>query len=107
MSAWFDVLGWLWIALGVHTTWRDSRILVFGPYRRREQTREQRTRRRQALLKLRFSLFCIVVGVTEVTGWYTHPIVGWVADGCLVLWATYQLTAWSMSRRRRKSGITA
>jgi hypothetical protein len=107
MSAWFEVLGWLWIAMGVHTTWRDSRVLVFGPYRRSEQTREQRRARRQALTKLRFSLFWIAVGVTWVTGLSLHPVVAWLLGGCLVVWLTYDLSAWSRSRRRRKSGITA
>jgi hypothetical protein len=108
MSAWFEALGGLWIAMGVHTTWRDSRILVMAPYRRAELSRAERLARRKALTSLRQSLFYIVIGVIWVAGWYTHPIVDWLVGGSVVVLVAYDLSAWIRSRRRRKSeGQTA
>jgi fatty acid desaturase len=104
MSAWFEALGGLWIALGAHTAWRDSRILVSGPYRRGELSKAERLARRKALTSLRQSLFYIVLGVIWVAGWYTHPIVAWLLGGYLLVLVTYDLSAWSRSRRKRKSG---
>ena len=107
MSAWLDALGGLWIALGVHSVWRDSRILVSRPYRRSELGRAGRAARRKALTSLRRSLFYIVVGVIWITGWYAHPIVAWLLGAYLLVLVTYDLTAWRRSRRRRKSGCRA
>ena len=87
-----------------HSVWRDSRILVLRPYQRSELGRAGRGARRKALTSLRLSLFYIVLGVIWITGWYAHPIVAWLLGGYLLVLVTYDLTAWSRSRSKRKSG---
>jgi fatty acid desaturase len=104
MSGWFEAVGWCWIALGVYATWRDSRILVFRAYRRGELSRAKRKKRRKALTSLRYSLFYIVNGVVWVSGWYSHSIVAWLLVSYVVVLVTCDLSAWSRSRNRRKSG---
>jgi Flp pilus assembly protein TadB len=104
MSAWFMAVGWLWIANGAFTMWRDSRLLASRPYRRGELSRAGRAARRKALTSLRYSLFFIASGVAWVAGWYTHPIIAWLAVGYLVVLVAYDLSVWSRSRNRRKSG---
>jgi hypothetical protein len=104
MSAWFEAIGSLFIALGAYTTWRDSHILVLGPYRRDALSRAERGARRQALTKLRFSLYYIALGVLWVTAWITHPIVVWLLGGYLLVLVTYDLSAWIRSLKRRNSG---
>jgi len=56
------------------------------------------------LTSLRFSLFFIASGVAWVAGWYTHPIIAWMSGGYLIVLVVYDLSAWSRSRNRRKSG---
>lgn len=107
MSAWLEALGSCLIALGAYTMWRDSRVLVSRPYRRGERSNATRRKRRKALTSLRFSLFCIVSGVVWVAGWYTHQIIAWLITGYVVVLITYDLSAWSRSRRMRKPGQAA
>ena len=107
MSAWFEAVGSCSIALGAYTMWRDSRVLVSRPYRRGEPSKAARRKRRKALTSLRFSLFCIVSGVVWVAGWYTHQIVAWLVTSYLVVLITYDLSAWSRSRKKRKPGQAA
>jgi hypothetical protein len=102
MSSWVEAVGSCLIALGAYTMWRDSRVLVSRPYRRGELSKAARRKRRKALSSLRFSLFCIVSGVVWVAGWYTHQIIVWLVTGYLVVLITYDLTAWSRSRKKRK-----
>jgi hypothetical protein len=104
MSAWFTVIGWLWIANGAYMTWRDSRLLVSRPYRREELSRAGRAARRKALTSLRLSLFFIASGVAWVAGWYAHLIAAWLAGGYLVVLVAYDLSVWTRSRNRRTSG---
>jgi hypothetical protein len=104
MSAWFDALGALSIALGAHQTWRDSRILLSGPHRRGERCRAERTTRRKATAGLGYGLFYIVIGVLWVTGWHPNPVVAWLPVGFVIVVLTYDVGAWSRSRRRRQSG---
>jgi hypothetical protein len=101
MSAWLEALGSCLIALGAYTMWRDSRVLVSRPYRRGEAARKKR---RKALTSLRFSLFCIVSGVVWVAGWYTLQIIAWLITGYVVVLITYDLRAWSRSRKKRRPG---
>jgi fatty acid desaturase len=107
MSAWFDALGSCWIALGAYTMWRDSRVLVAGPYRRGELSKGARRRRRKALTSLRFSLFCIVSGVVWIAGWYAHQIIAWLIAGYAVVLITYDLSAWGRSSKKSKSSHAA
>jgi hypothetical protein len=104
MSVLFGATGCLWIAIGAYISWRDSRLLVARPYRRKELSRAGRRARRTALTSLRFSLFCIANGVVWVAGWYTHLIVAWLYGGYFAVLVAYDLSAWKRSRNRRKSG---
>jgi len=104
MSVWLEAIGWLLIPLGVYSTWQNSRTLVSGPYRRGELSRADRGARRKALTSLRWSLCYIASGVVWVTGWYTHPIVAWLLAGYVCVLVAYDVSAWTRSRRTRKSG---
>jgi|SRR5215469_328945 len=104
MSAWYEALGWFWIALGALATWRDSRILFLRRYWRSDLTRAARRTRRTALTSLRSSLFYIAIGLNWLMGWYRHPIFLWLLAGYLFVWLTYDLSTWIRSRRGRKPG---
>ena len=107
MSGWFEVVGSCWIALGAYTTWRDSRGLASRPYRRGELSKAARRKRRKALTSLRYSLFCIVLGVVWVAGWYTHQIIAWLLAGYAVVLIAYDLGAWRRSRKKHKPAQAA
>lgn len=104
MSAWFAALGGLMIAVGVYTTWRDSRFLLLRRYWRGDLTRAARRTRRTALTSLRSSLFYIAIGLNWLMGWYRHPIFLWLLAGYLFVWLIYDLSTWIRARRGRKPG---
>jgi hypothetical protein len=104
MSGWVVAIGGVWIALGVHRTWQDSRILFFRRYWRGDLSKAERRTRRTALTKLRRSLLYIALGLIWVTGWYRQPITDWLLGGYLVVLVAYDVSAWRRSRKTRSPG---
>ncbi len=84
MSLWLVAVGWIWIAAGTYTAWRDGRPLLSRTGRGGQETRRGRYVRRKAWRDLEFSLFQVVSGVVFVTGLYKHQLSVWLIAGYAV-----------------------
>jgi uncharacterized membrane protein YdcZ (DUF606 family) len=101
MSAWHDTAGAVLIAAAAFMMWRDSRILAFPPYRRRDAGQAERKARQKALSRLLYGLFYLAFGVYLLAGLSTQVIAVVLVCGLMVASAAYDVTVWRRSRRRR------
>jgi hypothetical protein len=99
-----EVTGWSLIAVGIYTIWRDGRPLFPRIGGRGRHKIADPGMWRKAWHDLRFSPLSVVIGVSWLAHWYKHPLYFWLTGAYIVMLASWDLSAWFRSRKRRKSG---
>jgi hypothetical protein len=104
MSPWHAGIGLFFIALAAYALWRDVRppVLRTAP-RSHDDSGQARSVRRKAWGGLQLAVIFVVIGVGWLTSWNEHWFYVWLMIAVLVVVASWDLSAWLRSRKKRKS----